>query len=135
MPLYKAKILSKEIALNYQEDQKQNLEKALNTINSKLEKYNNLVGKVSDYQILSLLTIELQDQIFDIIENKKNIDNVEDKLTSVINENIKLKDKNIELDIVNKNLLKDNKISEDKIEEIQVEIREIIKIIKKLYHE
>ena len=135
MPLYKAKILSKEIALNYQEDQKQNLEKALNTINSKLEKYNNLVGKVSDYQILSLLTIELQDQIFDIIENKKNIDNVEDKLTSVINENIKLKDKNIELDKVNKNLLKDNKISEDKIEEIQVEIREIIKIIKKLYHE
>ena len=60
MPVYKASILNKEISINYELDQKEILEKAIDSINSKLKSYDNLNGKISDTKLLSFLAIELQ---------------------------------------------------------------------------
>ncbi len=133
MPVYKAKILNKEINLSYQIDQKDKLVKALNTINEKLKKYDYLNGKISDYQILALLSIELQDNIFEILEMKENDNNIQNKLKFIQNENIKLNDTNIDLNKKNQNFQNEEKFINEEIKEIKNEFKEILNLIKKTY--
>ncbi len=133
MPVYKASILNKEISINYELDQKEILEKAIDSINSKLKSYDNLNGKISDTKLLSFLAIELQSEIleFDIIK-KKEID-LKKKYKDSNYENIGLNDKLYQLREQNKLLEKENDLIKKEITQIQTEIINIIDILKKTY--
>ena len=133
MPVYKASILNKEISINYELDQKEILEKAIDSINSKLKSYDNLNGKISDTKLLSFLAIELQSEIleFDIIK-KKEID-LKKKYKDSNYENIGLNDKLYQLREQNKLLEKENDLLKKEITQIQTEIINIIDILKKTY--
>ena len=133
MPVYKASILNKEISINYELDQKAILEKAIDSINSKLKSYDNLNGKISDTKLLSFLAIELQSEIleFDIIK-KKEID-LKKKYKDSNYENIGLNDKLYQLREQNKLLEKENDLIKKEITQIQTEIINIIDILKKTY--
>ena len=58
MPVYKAFILNKEISVNYDENQKEELVESINAINIKLKSYDNQNGKISDSKLLSFLAIK-----------------------------------------------------------------------------
>tara|TARA_B100000575_G_C22898631_1_gene522530 strand:- start:283 stop:690 length:408 start_codon:yes stop_codon:yes gene_type:complete len=133
MPVYKASILNKEISINYELDQKEILEKAIDSINSKLKSYDNLNGKISDTKLLSFLAIELQSEIleFDII--KKNEIDLKKKYKDSNYENIGLNDKLYQLREQNKLLEKENDLIKKEITQIQTEIINIIDILKKTY--
>ena len=133
MPVYKASILNKEISINYELDQREILEKAIDCINSKLKSYDNLNGKISDTKLLSFLAIELQSEIleFNIIKNKE-ID-LEKKYKVSNYENISLNDKLYQLRQQNKLLEKENDLIKKEISQIQTEIVNIIDILKKTY--
>ena len=66
MPVYKVKILNKEINLNYEEVHKERLIEAINQIKYKIKSIDNLNGKISDTQLLTFLSIKLQDKIFEL---------------------------------------------------------------------
>ena len=58
MPVYKASILNREINLNYEYDQKEKLEKAVDVLNKKLKSFDNKDGKISDNKLLSLIAFD-----------------------------------------------------------------------------
>ena len=93
MPIYKALILNKEINVNYEEDQKDKLVKAINVINSKLASYNNMNGKISDSKLLSFLAIKLQAELLELNEKKDKEIILEKKIENSNNQNINLNDK------------------------------------------
>ena len=108
MPIYKALILNKEINVNYEEDQKDKLVKAINVINSKLASYNNMNGKISDSKLLSFLAIKLQAELLELNEKKDKKIILEKKIENSNNQNINLNDKIYQLQEENK-LLKEEK--------------------------
>ena len=63
MPNIKFKILNKDINLSYESQEKEKLIESTTSINKKLEEYNNLIGKVSDHKILSILAIKLEAEL------------------------------------------------------------------------
>ncbi len=82
MPVYKASILNREINLNYEYDQKEKLEKAVDVLNKKLKSFDNKDGKISDNKLLSLIAIKLQAEIFDIT-SKNQVDINEEKILQI----------------------------------------------------
>ena len=62
MPVYKALILNKQININYDHNQKKELEEAIKEINFKLKNYDQS-AKISDTKLLSFLAIKLQAEI------------------------------------------------------------------------
>ena len=71
MPVYKAYILNKEINVNYEKNEKEKLLESIDAINSKLETYDNLKGKISDSKLLSFLAIKLQAELIHLNEKKQ----------------------------------------------------------------
>ena len=87
MPVYKAYILNKEINVNYEKNEKEKLLESIDAINSKLETYDNLKGKISDSKLLSFLAIKLQAELIHLNEKKQKdlkIDNKSKARTGVI---------------------------------------------------
>ena len=135
MPVFKAIILNKEINLNYKIDEKHKLEKAVEEVNNKLKKYDQLKSKINDSKILSLLAIELQDQIYEMKEIKNNTIIIENNLQSIQKKNINLNDQNIRLKKKIDVLEKEKIDFENDLEDIKSEVLKIIQLVKKNYEE
>ena len=137
MSVYKASILNKEINVNYEIDQKDKLIEAIKSINSKLQNsvnYNDYInGKVSDSKLLSLLVIELQADLIEANENKKNENNLEKKFKDSNTENINLNDKLYQLREQNVLLKKENDFMNEELKKIQNQIDLITSLVKNAY--
>jgi len=66
MPDLEVSIFNQKLKLSYEEDEKQRLLKAVETLNNNWNKFSYLHGKVSDLKIATLISLELQDSIGDI---------------------------------------------------------------------
>ena len=135
MPIYKALILNKEINVNYEEDQKDTLIDAIKAINYKLEKYDNLNGKISDSKLLSFLAINLQAELLEFNKNRKRETNLDEKFKKNNSENINLNDKMYKLREQNKLLQKENESMNQELEIIKNQIDIIMNLIKKTYND
>ena len=135
MPLYKALILNREINLNYEENQKEKLVEAVNTINSKLNEYENLNGKTSDTKLLSFLAIKLQAELLDYSINQKNKINLEEKIKNSNNINLDLADQIHNLRRENEFLKKENKIIDLEIKNLEKQIDIVINLVRNTYDE
>ena len=133
MPNIKFKILNKDINLSYESQEKEKLIESTTSINKKLEEYNNLIGKVSDHKILSILAIKLEAELLELkkennhflkkIKNKEDInkENILNKET-IYNLKKELRKQEIENEILIKN-----------IDKILTELNLIINLIKQNY--
>ena len=135
MPVYKALILNKEISVNYEDDQKEKLVEAIKEINSKLEGYDNLNGKISDTKLLSFLAIKIQAELLEINENKNRENSLEKKIKDSSSENININDKLYDLREQNKLLKEENDSISQHLIQIQKQIGIITRLIKKTYEE
>ena len=133
MPNIKFKILNKDINLSYDSHEKEKLIESTNSINKKLEEYNNLIGKVSDHKILSILAIKLEAELLELkkennyfqkkIKNKDDL-NKENILHKEIIYNLKKKLRKQE---------EENEILIKNIDNILTELNLIIDLIKENY--
>ena len=130
MPVYKAIILNKEVSLKYEVNQKEKLEKAINEINRKLQNFDNYNGKISDNKLLSFLAIQLQAEIFDLIENSKSNKLFEKKIENSNNENIKLVQKIEHLNEKNNLLEKEKELISNDLIKIQKQIDIMLELFK-----
>ena len=94
MPDLEATIFNQKLKLSYQENEKERLIKAIDTLNKSWNKYSNLNGKVSDLKIITLMSLELQDSIDDYKSksdmNKNNLSVLKKELDQ---KSIELKEK------------------------------------------
>ena len=110
MPTLKTEILGSLIEINYEDSEKDKLEKIIEKFNDRLLDFENLRGKISDKKILILAALKAEDQIIDktltkekeeeIINNQKKAININD----ITQEIIQLKDIKNKLNIENNEL-------------------------------
>ena len=78
MPDLEVTVFNQKLKLSYLEDEKDRLTNAIKTLNESWKKFSNLHGKVSDLNIITLISLELQDSIKEYEDKikiqKKNID-------------------------------------------------------------
>ena len=133
MPNIKFKILNKDINLSYESQEKEKLIESTTSINKKLEEYNNLIGKVSDHKILSILAIKLEAELLELKKENnhflKKIKNKED----VNKENILNIKKIYNLKKELRKQEEENKILIKNIDNILTELNLIINLIKQNY--
>ena len=133
MPNIKLKILNKDINLSYDSNEKEKLIESTTSINKKLEEYNNLIGKVSDHKILSILAIKLEAELLEIRKENnyflKKIKNKED----VNKENIINKETIYNLKKKLRKQEEENEILIKNIDNILTELNLIINLIKQNY--
>ena len=133
MPNIKFKILNKDINLSYESQEKEKLIESTTSINKKLEEYNNLIGKVSDHKILSILAIKLEAELLELKKENNNflkkIKNKED----VNKENILNKETIYNLKKELRKQEEENEILIKHIDNILTELNLIINLIKQNY--
>ena len=133
MPNIKFKILNKDINLSYESQEKEKLIESTTSINKKLEEYNNLIGKVSDYKILLILAIKLEAELLELKKENhhflKKIKNKED----VNKENILNKETIYNLKKELRKQEEENEILIKNIDNILTELNLIINLIKQNY--
>ena len=133
MPNIKFKILNKDINLSYESQEKEKLIESTTSINKKIEEYNNLIGKVSDHKILSILAIKLEAELLELKKEKnhflKKIKNKED----VNKENILNKETIYNLKKELRKQEEENEILIKNIDNILTELNLIINLIKQNY--
>ena len=133
MPNIKFKILNKDINLSYESKEKEKLIESTTSINKKLEEYNNLIGKVSDHKILSILAIKLEAELLELKKENnhflKKIKNKED----VNKENILNKETIYNLKKELRKQEEENEILIKHIDNILTELNLIINLIKQNY--
>ena len=90
MPDLEVSVFNQKLKLSYLEKEKERLTNAINTLNESWKKFSNLHGKVSDFKIITLISLELQDSIVDnedkIKLQKKNIDLLKQEIEKKNNE-------------------------------------------------
>ena len=142
MPKYKAKILNQEIDIQYENNDKQKLLSLIENLNSRLIKYNKLIGKVSENKIIILTALEIEDELKEkkkIISQKKSnqikIDDKESTIEKLSSEIISLKDKirNIELEQEQKK--NDDLLIEKEIDAINILIKKLNQNMLSYYDE
>ena len=133
MPNIKFKILNNDINLSYESQEKEKLIESTTSINKKLEEYNNLIGKVSDHKILSILAIKLEAELLELKKENnhflKKIKNKED----VNKENILNKETIYNLKKELRKQEEENEILIKNIDNILTELNLIIDLIKENY--
>ena len=133
MPNFKFKILNKDINLSYDLNEKEKLIESTTSINKKLEEYNNLIGKVSDHKILSILAIKLEAELLELKKENnhflKKIKNKED----INKENILNKETIYNLKKELRKQEEENKILIKNMDNILTELNLIINLIKQNY--
>ena len=82
MPDLEVSIFNQKLKLSYEEDEKERLLKAVETLNNNWNKFSHLHGKVSDLKIATLISLELQDSIGGIqaLKDRLNIKETDNKL-------------------------------------------------------
>ena len=142
MPKYKDKILNQEIDIQYENNDKQKLLSLIENLNSRLIKYNKLIGKVSENKIIILTALEIEDELKEqkkIISQKKSnqikIDDKESTIEKLSSEIISLKDKirNIELEQEQKK--NDDLLIEKEIDAINILIKKLNQNMLSYYDE
>tara|TARA_B100001057_G_scaffold281310_1_gene281673 strand:- start:547 stop:951 length:405 start_codon:yes stop_codon:yes gene_type:complete len=134
MPIYKLKILNKEINLNYEEAHKESLIEAANQIKNKIKNIDNLNGKISDTQLLIFLSIKLQDEIIELEQKKTNL-NLSNEFTDLKNMNINLNNEIFKLKEKNKSLEAENNSIQENLDQLIKQINILISLIKSNYED
>ena len=134
MPVYKALILNKQININYDQNQKLELEEAIKEINFKLKNYDQS-GKISDTKLLSFLAIKLQSEILTHDKNTQKNITLEKKINDSNIKNINLNEKIYELNEQNKLLKEENGLINEELVKLKKQIEIIINLVKKTYEE
>ena len=134
MPVYKVKILNKEINLNYEEIHKERLVEAVNQIKNKIKSIDNLNGKISDTQILTFLSIKLQDEIFELEQKKIDI-NFTNEFTDLKNKNLNLNNEIFQLKEKNKSLETENNSIQENLDQVIKQINILLSLIKSNYED
>ena len=134
MPVYKVKILNKEINLNYEEIHKERLVEAVNQIKNKIKSIDNLNGKISDTQILTFLSIKLQDEIFELEQKKIDI-NFTNEFTDLKNKTLNLNNEIFQLKEKNKSLETENNSIQENLDQIIKQINILLNLIKSNYED
>ena len=82
MPDLEVSIFNQKLKLSYEEDEKERLLKAVETLNNNWNKFSYLHGKVSDLKIATLISLELQDSIGNIqgLKDRLNIKEADNEL-------------------------------------------------------
>ena len=129
MPDLEITIFNQSIKLSYQENEKERLINAIGVLNQSWNKFSNLHGKVSDYKIITLISLELQDSIRDY-EDKlklqiKNIDllkqEIKEKNNDLQNNIEKINQLSLQIEIKDKEISK----TESALDEINNELSQI----------
>ena len=134
MPVYKVKILNKEINLNYEDVHKERLIEAINQIKNKIKSIDNLNGKISDTQLLTFLSIKLQDEIFELEQKKIDL-NFKNECTELKNKNINLNNEIFQLKEKNKLLETENSSMEENLDQLIKQINILLSLIKSNYED
>ena len=134
MPVYKVKILNKEINLNYEEVHKERLVEVVNQIKNKIKSIDNLNGKISDTQILTFLSIKLQDEIFELEQKKIDI-NFTNEFTDLKNKNLNLNNEIFQLKEKNKLLETENNSIQESLDQLIKQINILLSLIKSSYED
>ena len=66
-------IFNQKLKLSYQDNEKHRLIQAVETLNKNWNKFSKLHGKVSDFKIITLISLELQDSL-ESMQDLKNKD-------------------------------------------------------------
>ena len=139
MPLYKTKILNREISLEYEKKDEKKIIDSINLINEKIDdnlqnpKYSN--GKISDTIMLSLLSIELQAELSEKLNIERSSEVNDAKNEAYRKNNLELKAKILKLQN-EKKILEDEKFKLDQeFDEINNNVEGLIDIIKNSYYE
>ena len=142
MPNLEVTIFNQKLKLSYQDDEKQRLIHAVETLNNNWNKFSDLHGKVSDLKIITLMSLELQDSLVDMQVQKDQINQSNDRIESLKKEikvnNKELKDNletikklGLELDKYNKEMIK----TENILDELHEELLQIKNKLLKKTHE
>ena len=134
MPVYKVKILNKEINLNYEDVHKERLIEAINQIKNKIKSIDNLNGKISDTQLLTFLSIKLQDEIFELEQKKIDL-NFTNEFTDLKNKNLNLNNEIFQLKEKNKLLETENNFIQENLDQLIKQINIILSLIKSNYED
>ena len=134
MPVYKVKILNKEINLNYEEVHKERLVEAVNQIKNKIKSIDNLNGKISDTQLLTFLSIKLQDEIFELEQKKIDL-NFTNEFKDLKNKNLNLNNEIFQLKEKNKSLETENNSIQENLDQIIKQINILLSLIKSNYED
>ena len=95
MPDLEIIIFNQKFKLSYQDNEKQRLIKAVQILNKRWNKFSNLHGRVSDFKIVTLISLELQDLIEDF-ETLKLKNNKSDDIIQILKNEIEIKNKELE---------------------------------------
>lgn len=134
MPVYKVKILNKEINLNYEDVHKERLIEAINQIKNKIKSIDNLNGKISDTQLLTFLSIKLQDEIFELEQKKIDL-NFTNEFTDLKNKNLNLNNEIFQLKEKNKSLETENNSIQESLDQLIKQINILLSLIKSNYED
>ena len=134
MPVYKVKILNKEINLNYEEVHKERLIEAVNQIKNKIKSIDNLNGKISDTQLLTFLSIKLQDEIFELEQKKIDL-NFTNEFTDLKNKNLNLNNEIFQLKEKNKSIEIENNSTQESLDQLTKQINILLSLIKSNYED
>ena len=122
-------IFNQNLKLSYQENEKERLINAIEILNKSWNKFSNLHGKVSDFKIITLISLELQDSIGYYKDrlnlNQDNVDllkkKIEEKNREFENSIETINKFKLEIDDKNKEILKIESI----LDEIHNELLQI----------
>ena len=95
MPDLEVNIFNQKLKLSYEENEKERLIKAVETLNKNWNKYSYLHGKVSDLKIATLISLELQDTLGDIQDLNYKL-NIKDNDNELLKKKIELTKKESE---------------------------------------
>ena len=82
MPDLEVSIFNQKLKLSYKEDEKQRLLNAVERLNNNWNKFSYLHGKVSDFKIAALISLELQDELgnIQVLNEQLNIKEADNEL-------------------------------------------------------
>ena len=99
MPTLKTKILGSIIEINYQEAEKEKLERLISKLSRRISEFNHNIGQISDSKIIFLAALKAEDhleEIENLLEKKDKEKKINDDQKNIINnltkEIISLKD-------------------------------------------
>lgn len=142
MPNLEVNIFNQKLKLSYQENEKKRLINAVEKLNKKWNEFSKLHGRVSDLKIITLISLELQDSIYDI-EDLKDKFNLQENKINTLKKEFELKNNEFTASIETINNLKsqlDKKNEEivnveNNLDAINNELLKIKSNIIKNYHE
>ena len=99
MPTLKTEILGSIIEINYQEAEKEKLERLISKLRGRISEFNHNIGQISDSKIIFLAALKAEDHLEEtenLLEKKDKEKNISDDQKNIINnltkEIISLKD-------------------------------------------